>query len=172
MSKSLRPHELQYARHPCSSLSPGVCSNSCLLYQWCHPTISSSVTPFYSCLQSFPAWESSQISQLFASGAQSIGASASASVLPMKTQGWFPLGLTGLISLQSKGLARVLSSTTIQKQQFYRAQPSLWSKSTSIHDYWKNHCLTIQTLSAKWYLCFWICYLGLSQHSFQGADVF
>ena len=109
-------------------LSPKICSNSCPMSQWCHPTILSSVIPFSSCLQSFPATGSFLINQLFASGGQSIGASAStsASVLPMNIQDWFPLGLTGLISLQSKALSRVFSNTTAQKQ-FFSVQPSLWS---------------------------------------------
>ena len=127
MSDSLQPHGLQHARLPCPSSSPGACSNSCPLSQWCHPTISSSVIPFASCLQSFPASGSFPMSWLFALGGQSIGASASASVLPMSIQGWFPLGLTGLISLLSKGLSWVFSSTTVRKHQFFSAQPSLWS---------------------------------------------
>ena len=121
---------------PCPSPSPRVCSNPCPLSQWHHPTISSSVTPFSSCLQSFPASRSFPMSQLFTSGCQNIGASASASVLPMNMQGRFPLGLTGLISLQTKGLSRVFPSTTVQKHQFFGSQPSLWS--TSIYDYWKK----------------------------------
>ena len=108
---SLRPHELQHTRLPCPSPSPGVCSNSCPLSQWCHPIISSSVTSFSSCPQSFPASGSFPMSLLFASGGQCTGGSASTSVLPMNIQGWFPLGLTGLILL-SKGLSRVFSSTT------------------------------------------------------------
>ena len=115
VSDCLQPHGLQHARLLCPSPSPRVCTNSCLLSRWCHPTISSSVTPLSSCPQSFPASWSFQMSQLFASGSQSTGASASASVHPMNILGWFPLGLTGLISLQSKELARVLSSTTMQK---------------------------------------------------------
>ena len=103
VSDSLRPHEQQHARLPCPSLSPGVCSNSCPLSWWCHPTISSSVMPFSSCPQCFPASGSFLMGQLFTSGGQSIGASASALVLPVNTQGWFPLGLIGLISLLSKG---------------------------------------------------------------------
>ena len=117
----LQPHELQHARLLFPSAYPWVCSNSCLLSQWCHPTISSSVAPFSFCPQSFAESGSFIVSQLFASGGQSIGASAS--VLPMNIQGWFPLGLIGLISLRS----RVLSSTTAQKHQFFSAQPSLWS---------------------------------------------
>ena len=114
MSNTLQPHGLQHTRLPCPSLSPRVCSNSYPLNWWCHQTISSSVTPFFTCPQSFPVSGSFQMSQLFTSGGQSIGASASASVLSMNTQGWFPLGLTGLISLQSTGLSRVYSSTTFE----------------------------------------------------------
>ena len=127
-SDSLGPHGLQHARLPCLSLSPKVCSNSCPLSQQCHPTISSSVIPF-SCPQSFPASGSFPMSQFFASGGQRIGASALASVFPMSIQGRFPLGLTGLISLLSKGLSGVFSSTTIWKHQFFRTQPSLRSNS-------------------------------------------
>ena len=115
------PHGLQHARLPCTSLSPGVYSDSCPLSRWCHPTISSSLVPFSSCLRSFPESESFPMSQFFASDGQIIEASASASVLPMNIQDWSPLGLTGLISLQSKGLLRVFSSTTIRKHQFYSA---------------------------------------------------
>ena len=130
VSDSLWPHGLQYTRLPCPSPTLGACSNSCPLSQWCHTTISSSVTLF-SCPQSFPASGSFSMSQVFASGDQSIGVSAS--VLPMNIQGWFLLGLTGLISLQSKGLSRVFSNTTVQKHQFFGAllySPTL----TSIHD--------------------------------------
>ena len=127
MSNSLRPHELQHTRLPCPSLSPRVCSNSCPLSQWCHPTISSPVIPFSSCPQSFSASGSFPMSQLFASGGQSIGVSASASVLPMNIQDWFPLEWTGWISLQSKGLSRVFFNTTVQKYQFFSAQPSLYN---------------------------------------------
>ena len=115
LSDSLWPHGLLHTRLPCPSLSPSVCSNLWPMNQWCHSTISSSVTPFYSCLQSFPASGSFPMSQLFTLGGQSIGASASALVLPMNSQDWFPLGLTGLISLLSKRLSRVFSSTTVQK---------------------------------------------------------
>ena len=125
-SDSLQLHGPQGARLPCPSLSPRVYSNSCPLSQWCYPTMSSSAAPFSSCPQSFPASGSFPMSQLFPSGGQSIGASAS--VLPVNIQGWFPLGLTGLISLLSKGLSRVLSNTTIWKHQFFGAQP-LWSNS-------------------------------------------
>ena len=119
MSKSLQPHGLHYTRPPCPSLSPRVCSNSCLLSQWCHPIISSSATLFSFCLQTFPALGSFTMSRLFASGGQHIGVSATTSVLPMNIQSWFPLGLVGLISLQSKGLSRVFSSTTVWKHQLY-----------------------------------------------------
>ena len=115
MSDSLRPHGLQHARSPCPSPTPRVYSNSCPLSRWCHPTISSSVVPFSSCLQSFPASGSFQISHFFASDGQSIGVSASASVLPKKSQGWSPSEWTGWISLQSKGFSRVFSNTTVQK---------------------------------------------------------
>ena len=129
VSNYLWPHGLQHARPPCPSIIPGVYSNSCPLSRWCHPTISSSVIPFSSRLQSFPASGSFEMSLFLASGGQSIGVSASASVLPMNIQDWFPLGRTGWISLQSKGLSRVFSNTTVQKHQFFSAQPSLWSNS-------------------------------------------
>ena len=146
MSDSLRPHRLQCARLSCPSPTPGICSDSSLSSQWCHPTISPSVTPFSSCLQTFPASQSFPMSQFFVSGGQSIGFSASASILSMNIQDWFPLGLTGLFirfvyivrghqlavksrtepcSLQSKGLSRVFSNTTVQKHQFFGAQLSL-----------------------------------------------
>ena len=137
MSDPLRPHELQHTRPPCSSPTPGVYSNSCPLSWWCLPTILFSVIPF-SCPQSFPASGSFPMSQLFAWGGQSIGVSASASVLPLNIQDWFPLGWTGWISLQSKGLLKVFSNTTVQKHQFFGTQSSLWSN-TLIHDYWKDH---------------------------------
>ena len=127
VSDSLRLRGLQHTRLPCPSLSPRACSNSCPLNRRCHPTILSSVVPFSSCLQSFPASGSFPMSQFFTSGGQSIGVSASASVLPMNIQDWSPLGWTGLISLQSKGLSRVFSNTTVQKHQFFSAQLSLWS---------------------------------------------
>ena len=136
MSNSLKPHGLQHARPPCPSPTPRICSNTCPLSQWCHPTISSSIVPFSSPLRSFPASGSFQMSQLFASGGQSIGVSASTSVLPMNIQGWFPLGWTDWISLQSKGLSRVFSNTTVQKHQFFGAPYSLTL--TSIHDHWKK----------------------------------
>ena len=121
---SLLPREPQHSRPPCPSPTPGVRPNPCPLSRWCHPTILSSVIPFYSCPQSFPASGPFPMSQLFASGGQSIGVSASASVLPMNTQDWSPLEWTGWISLQSKGLSRVFSNTTIQKHQFFSTQLS------------------------------------------------
>ena len=124
VSDSLRSHESQHARLPCPSPTPGVHSNSCPLSQWCYPAISSSVVPFSSCSQSLPASVSFPVSQLFAWGGQSIGVSALASVLPMNTQDWSPLGCTGWISLQSKGLSRVFSNTTVQTHQFFHVQPS------------------------------------------------
>ena len=129
MSDSLRPPGLQHARPPCPSLSPGACSNPCPLGWWCHSTISSSVVPFSSRLHSFPASGSFLMSQLFTSGGQSIRVSASISVLPLNTQDWFPLGWTGWISLQSKGLSRVFSNTTVQKHQFFGPQLSSQSNS-------------------------------------------
>ena len=129
VSDSLRPHEPQQARPPCPSPTPRVHPNSWPLSQWCHPTIASSVVPFSSYLQSFPASGSFQMSQLFASGGQSIGFSALTSVLPMNTQDYSPLGWTGWISLQSKGLSRVFSNTTVQKHQFFGAQLSSQSNS-------------------------------------------
>ena len=125
VSDSLWPHGLWHVRPPCPSPAPGVYSNSCPLSWWCHPTISSSVIPFSSHLQCFPASGSFQMSQFFASGGQSIGVSASTSVLSMNIQYWFPLGWTGWISLQAKGLSRVFSNTTVQKHQFFSAQLSL-----------------------------------------------
>ena len=142
---------------PCPSPSPGLCSNSCPLGQWCHPAILFSVIPFSSCLQSFPTWDSSPVIWLFMSVA-SIEVSASASVLPMNIQGWFPLGWTGLISLPSKGLSRVFSNTTVQKHLFFSTQPSLWSKShihtrlLEIPKFW-----LYRPLLAKQCLCFLIC---------------
>ena len=129
MSDSLWPHELQHTRPPCPSPTPGVYPNSCPLSQWCYPMISSSVISFSSCLQSFPALGSFQLSQLFTSGGQNIGVSASASVLPMNIQDWSPLGWIGWISLQSKGFSRVFSNTTVQKHQFFGAQLSSQSNS-------------------------------------------
>ena len=125
VSDSVRPHEPQHPRPPCPSPTPRVHPNACPLSRRCYPTISSSVVPFSSCPQSFPASGSFQMSQLFISGGQSIGVSASTSVLPMNIQDWFHLWWTGWISLQSKGLSRVFSNTTVQKHQFFSAQLSL-----------------------------------------------
>ena len=125
VSDSLRPRGLQHARPPCPSPTPRVYPNSRPSSRWCHPTISSSAVPFFSCPQSFPASGSFQMSQLFTSCGQSIGLSASTSVLPMNTQDWSPLGCTGWISLQSKGLSRGFSSTIVQKHQFFGVQLSL-----------------------------------------------
>ena len=135
MSNSLQPHELQHARPSCPSPTPRAYSNSCSLGWWCYPTISSSIIPFSSHLQPFPASGSFQMSQFLTSGGQSIGVSASTSDLPMNLQDWFPLGWTGWIFLQSKELSRVCSNTTVQMHQFFGAQlfgPTL----TSIYDYW------------------------------------
>ena len=129
MSNSLQTDGLQHTRLPYPSPTPGVYSNSYPLSWWCYPIISSSVFPFSSCPQSFPASGSFQMSQLFTSGGQSFGVSASTSVLPMNTQDWSPLGWTGWISLQSKGFSRVFSNTTVQKHQFFSAQLSSWSNS-------------------------------------------
>ena len=141
VSHSLRPHESQHARPPCSSPTPGVYSNSCPSSQWCHPAISSSVVPFSSCPQALPASGSFPMNQLFAWGSQTTGVSALASVLPMNTQDWLPLGWTGWMASQSKGLSRVFSNTIVQKHQFsalsFLHHPTL----TSIHDHWKNHSL-------------------------------
>ena len=125
LSDSLRPHEPQHIRPPCPSLTPGAYSNPCPSSRWCHPAVSSSVIPFSSCPQLFPASGSFQMNQLLTSGGQSIGVSASTSVLPMNTQDWSPLGWTGWISLQSKGLSRVFSNTIVQKHQFFGVQLSL-----------------------------------------------
>ena len=149
MSDSLQPHGLQHTRLPWPSLSPRVWANSCLLSRWGHSTTSFSVTSFSSCLQSFPASGYSPRSQLFASGGQSIGFLASASVLPMSIQGWFPLGLTSLNSLHSKGLSRIFSNTTVWKHQFFDSSP--WVPTlTSIHDYRKKtKALTIRTFEGQ-----------------------
>ena len=140
VSYSLRPQGLQHARLPCPSQNSGANSNSCPSSWWCHPTISSSVIPFFSCLQSSAALGSFQMSQFFAHQVtKNIGVSALASVLPVNIQDWFPLGWTGCISLQSRGLSRVFSNTTVQKHHSlvlsFLYSPTL----TSIHDYWKNH---------------------------------
>ena len=141
VSDSLRPHELQHTRLPCPSPTPGSYTNSCLLSGWCHPTISSFVIPLFSCPQSFPASGSFPMSQLFVWGGQSIGVSASTSNLPMNTQDWSPLGWTGWISLQPKGLSRAYSTSHF-KSINSSALGFLYSPTlSSIHDYWKNHRL-------------------------------
>ena len=149
MSDSLRPHELQHARPPCPSPTLGVHPNSCPSSQWCHPSISSSVVSFSSCPQSLPASESFPMSQLFAWGGQSIGASALASVLPKNTQDWSPLEWTGWISLESKGLSRVFSNTTVQKHQFFSAQLSWQSNSHPYMTTGKTIALTRWTFVGK-----------------------
>ena len=138
VSNTLRPEGLQHTRLPCPSPTTGVCSNSCPLSWWCHPIISSSVVPFSSHLQSFQASGSFPMSQLFATGGQSIGISASASILPMNMQDWFPLGWTGWISLQSKGFSRVFSNTTSSKASILW-HSAFFTTLTSIHDHWKKH---------------------------------
>ena len=163
MFNSLQSHELQHARLPCPSVSSRVCSNSYPLTWWYHPTISFSVNPFSSCPQPFPASGSFSMNWLFTSGGQSIGTSASPSVLPMNIQDWFPLGWTGWVSLQSKGLSRVFSSTIIWKHQFFGSQPSLRSNShICTMTTAKSITLTIWILSAQWCDCFLICFLVLS----------
>ena len=146
MSVSLQPYRMQHAKLSCSSPSPGVCPGSCPLNRWCHPTISSSVTLFF-CLQSFPVLGSFSMSWLFPSGGQSIVASAS--ILPMSIHGWFPLRSTSLISLLSKGLWKVFSSTTIWKHHFFGALPFLWSISQTGVIIGKTIALTIQTFEGK-----------------------
>ena len=166
VSDSLWPHGLQHVRSPCPSSTPGVYSNSFPLSRWCHPTVSSSVVPFSSHLQSFPASGSFQMSQFFASDGQSIGVSASTSVLPVNTQDWSPLGWTGWISLQSKGLSRVFSSTTVQKHQTWWDVliPGSLVKEISIECLQSaGHCLGLEDRAAsssvkvscpQWGLCF------------------
>ena len=151
MSDSLGPHALQHARFPCPP-PPGACSNSCPLSYRCHPAISSSVIPFSSCPQFFPASGSFPVSQLFASGWQSIGASVSTSVLPVNIQGGFPSESTGLISLLSKGLARVFSGTTVRKHKFLALSLLYGWALTSVSDYWENQSFDYTDF----------CWLGLS----------
>ena len=163
MFDSLQPHGLQHVRLHSPSPSHKACSNPCPLSLWCHPTISSSVIRFSSCLQSFPELGSFLVSWLFEPGGPSTGASASASVLPMKIQDWFLLELTSLISLQFKGLSRVFSNTTVQKHQFFRAQ--FFFRVQLSHPYMttrKTTALTRRTFVSKQCLCFLICCLGLS----------
>ena len=147
MSDSLQAHELQHSRLPCPLPSPGVFSNSWCW--WCYPITSPSVVPFSSCLQSFPALGSSEMSWLFPSGGQSIGVSASASVLPVNIQEWFPLGLVGLISFLSKGLSRIFSSTRFESINSLVLSLLCGPTLTSVHDYWKNHSFVYGPLSAK-----------------------
>ena len=164
MSDSLWPHGLQHTRPPCPSPTPRVHSDSYPLSGWYHPTISSSLVPFSSCLQSFPASGSFPLSQFFASGGQSIGVSAWTSVLPMNIQDWLPLGWTGWTSLKSKGLSRVFSNTTVQKHQFFGTQLSFIVQLS--HPYMttgKTIALTRRTFVSKvMSLCFLICCLGWS----------
>ena len=144
MSDSLQPHESQHARPPCPSPTPRLHPNPRPLSRWCHPTISSSVIPFSSCLQSFPASGAFQMNQFFTSSGQNIGVSALTSDLRMNTQDWFPLEWTGWISLQSNRLSRVFSNTTVQKHQFFGAQLSLWSNS-HIHTWLlEKHCMLVK----------------------------
>ena len=162
MCDSLQSYELQHARPPCLSPNPGVHPNPCPSSWWCHANISSSVIPFSYCPQSFPGSGSFQMNQLSASSGQSIGVSASTSVLPMNTQDWSPLGWTGGISLQSKGLSRVFSNTRFKSINF-SALSFLYSPTlTSIHDYWKNHSLDSTDLYWQSNLCFLICCIGWS----------
>ena len=153
VSDSLRPHEWQHARPPCPSPTPRVYSNLCPLSRWCHPAISSSVIPFSSCPQSLPASGSYSMSQFFTSGGQSIGVSASASVHPMNTQDWSPLGWAGWISLQSKGPSRVFSNTTVQKHQFFSTQLSSQSNSYPYMTPGKIIALTRWTFVAFYKYC-------------------
>ena len=146
---------LQHARPPCPLPIPGACSNSCPLSRWCHPTISSSVIPISSCPESFPTSGSFQMSQLFTSGGQNIEVSVSVSILPMNIQNSFLLRWTGCISLQSKGLSRVLFNTTVQTLSFLYSLTLI-----SIHDYGKNH--SFDKTDLYWGLCFLICYLSWS----------
>ena len=145
MSDTLQPYRLQQSRLPCPSLTPGAFSKSCPLNQWYHTSISSSVIPFFSCSQSFPAAGFFPMNQIFASAGQSIGASASASVLPTNIKGWFPLGLTGVTSLVSKVLSRIFSSTTIRKHQFFGPLVQLLDPSSGskphIHMTTRKNCM-------------------------------
>ena len=159
MSDSFWPHGLQHARLPCPLLSSKVCSNSCPLDCWCHPTTSSSVVPFSSCLQSFPTSGSFLMSWLFTSGGQNIGASASASVLPMNIQDWFPLGWTGWISLQSKGLSRAFSYTTVQS---INSSVLSFLYSPALTTTGKTIALTRRTFVGKVMSLFLTCCLGWS----------
>ena len=148
MSNSLWPHELQHARPPCPPPTPGVYPNSCPLCRWCHPTISFSIVPFSFYPQSFSASGSFPMSQLFSSGGKNTGVSASASVLPMNIQDWFPLGLTDWISLQSKGLSKVFFNTTVQKHQFFEILKTMKSTQMPI-GVWSHNPSSEQFLA--WY---------------------
>ena len=172
VSDSLQPHGLQQARLPCPSPTPGASSNSSPLSQWCHTTILSSVVPFSSCLQSFPPAGSFQMSQFFASGGWSIGTSASASVPPMDIQDWFPLGWTGWISLQSKGLSRVFSNITVQKHQFFSDQPSLCLLRFYISTWIKFVSLCFSRKLFLCYLHFSLIILCLSSRSLMISCLF
>ena len=172
VSDSLWPHESQYARPPCPTPTSRAYSNSCPLSQWCHPAISSSVVPFSSCPQSLPASGSFPASQLFSWGDQSIGLSASASVLPMNTQDWSPLGWTGWISLQSKGLSRVCSNTTVQKHNFSALAFITVQVSHPYMTTGKTITLTRRTFVGKVMSLLFNIYLGWSKLSFQGVIVF
>ena len=173
VSDSLWPQGLQQVRLLCPSPTPRVYSNSCPLSWWCHPTISSSVIPFSSHLQTFTTLGSFLMSLFITSGDQSIGASASASVLPVNIQDWFHLGWTGWISLMPRGLSRVFSNTTVQKHQFFSAQPSLWSNSNILTRPLKKPYLWLYgPLSPKWCLCFLMHCLGFAYLFFQKASVF
>ena len=172
-SNSLWPNGLPHTRLPCPSLSPRVCPSSCPLNRWCHPTISFSVALFSFCLQSYSASGSSPVSQPFASGSQNNRSSASASILPKSIWGWFPLRLTGLISLLSKGLSRDFSNTTVQKHQFFSTLLSLLS-SSNIHTWLleRPKPWLCRPLWAKWCLCFLTDCLGLSFLSWKEAIIF
>ena len=150
LSDSLQPHGLQHTKPPCPSLSSEACPSLCPLLWWCHPAISSLVSPFFSCPQSFPASGTFPVSKLFASDDQNTGVSASASLLPVIIQGWFPLRLIYFISLLSKELAQVFSSTTVQRHQFFGTLPSLLSSSQQPYmTTWKTVALTIRTFVSK-----------------------
>ena len=171
VSDSLQPHGLQHSGLPCPSPIPSTCSNSCLLHQWCHPIISSSVIPFSSRLQSCPASGSFLMRWLFTSGGQSIRVSTSASVLPMNIQDWFPLGLTGLISLQSKRFSRVFFNTTVKSISSLTLSLLYSPTLTSTCDYWKNHSSDKMNLCWQSNICSLIYCLCLSYLFFQGANI-
>ena len=172
MFDSLWPNGLQHVRPPCPSPSPRACSNSYPLTWWCHPNISSSVVPFSSCLQSFPASGSFPVSWLFASGDQSIGPSASASILPMIIQGWFPLGWTGWISLQSKGFSIAFSNTTVQSINSLVLSFLYGLTLISLYDYWKNHCFHYVELCWQNNVSIFYMLSRFLQFFFQGANIF